>query len=253
VGDFHQHSTIRIQYETLRGSPCESKEVKSARRSEQPQKGRHRQEEGIDYDDVFAPVAKFKAIRNFLAFASYMGFIVYQIDVKSAFVYDTIDEEVYVTQPPRFVDPKFPNKKEDGIFISQDKYFAEIFKKFDFLSVKTTSTLIETHKPLVKDGKLMMWIFKATPKTSHLQVVKRIFRYLKGQPKLGLWYHKVSSFNLEAYSYSDYFGANLDSKSTTEGCQFHGKRLISWQYKKQTIVATSTTEEKYVAAAHCCG
>nr|GEZ94724.1 copia protein [Tanacetum cinerariifolium] len=88
------------------------------------------------------------------AFASYMGFIVYQMDVNSAFLYGTIDEEVYVIQPPGFVDPKFPNKvkqKEDGIFISQDMYVAKILKKFDFLSVKTASTPIETHKPLVKD------------------------------------------------------------------------------------------------------
>nr|GFB60553.1 putative ribonuclease H-like domain-containing protein [Tanacetum cinerariifolium] len=92
-----------------------------------------------------------------------------------------------------------------------------------------------------------------TPKTSHLQAVKRIVRYLKGKPKLGLWYPKVSSFDLEAYSNSDYAGANLDRKSTTEGCQFLGMRLISWQCKKQTIVATSTIEVEYVAAANCCG
>nr|GEZ69678.1 hypothetical protein [Tanacetum cinerariifolium] len=144
----------------------------------------HRHKEGIDYDEVFALVARIEAIRIFLAFASYMGFILYQMDVKSAFLYGTIHEEVYVTQPPGFVDPKFPNKKswcdefeeliknrfqmssigeltyflgtqvkqkEDGIFISQDKYVVEILKKFDFLSVKTTSTPIETQKPLVKD------------------------------------------------------------------------------------------------------
>ncbi|GJR56683.1 hypothetical protein Tco_1407204 [Tanacetum coccineum] len=92
-----------------------------------------------------------------------------------------------------------------------------------------------------------------TPKTSHLSAVKRIFRYLKGKPKLGLWYPRVSSFDLEAYSDSDYAGANLDRKSTTGGCQFLGRRLISWQCKKQTIVATSTTEAEYVAAANCCG
>ncbi|GJS73911.1 retrovirus-related pol polyprotein from transposon TNT 1-94 [Tanacetum coccineum] len=70
----------------------------------------YRQEERIDYDEVFAPVARIEAIRIFLAFASYMGFIVYQMDVKSAFLYDTIDEEVYVSQPLGFVDPKFPKK-----------------------------------------------------------------------------------------------------------------------------------------------
>nr|GFB37079.1 copia protein [Tanacetum cinerariifolium] len=268
----------------------------------------HRQEEGIDYDEVFTPVARIESIRIFLAFASYTGFIVYQMDVKNAFIYGIIDKEVYLTQPPGFVDLKFPNKekkdimlvqvyvddiifgstkkswcdeelmknrfqmssmgeltfflglqvkqKEDGIFISQDKYVVKILKKFYFLSVKTASTPIETQKPLVKDEKAidvdvhfyrsmicsLMYLtafrpdiifvgyacsrFQVTPKTSHLQAVKRIFRYLKGQPKLGLWYPKVSSFNLKAYSDSDYAGANLDRKSTTGGCQFCGRRLI---------------------------
>nr|GEW25330.1 hypothetical protein [Tanacetum cinerariifolium] len=206
----------------------------------------HGQEEGIDYDEVFAPVARIEAIRIFLAFVSYMGFIVYQMDVKSAFLYGTFDEEVYVLQPPCFVDPKFSNKvkqKEDGIFISQAKYVAEILEKFDFLSVKTVSTPIETQNPLVKDEEAAD--VDVTPKTSHLQAIKRIFRYLKSQPKLGLWYPKVSSFDLEAYSDSDYAGANLDRKSTTGGCQFLGRRLISWQCKKQTTMATCTTEAEY--------
>ncbi|GJZ09067.1 putative ribonuclease H-like domain-containing protein [Tanacetum coccineum] len=221
----------------------------------------YRQEEGIGNDEVFAPVARIKAIGIFLAFASYMGFTVYQIDVKSSFLYGTIDEEVYVSQPLGFVDPKHPNKvkqKEDGIFISQDKYVTVIQKKFDFMSVKHASTPIETHKPLVKDEEaanvdVHLYRFQVTPKTSHLQAVKRIFRYLKGKPKLGLWYPRESSFDLVAYSDSDYGGANLDRKSTTGGCQFLGHRLISWQCKKQIIVATSTTEAEYIAAANCCG
>ncbi|GJT29631.1 putative ribonuclease H-like domain-containing protein [Tanacetum coccineum] len=301
----------------------------------------YRQEEGIDYDEVFALVARIEATRIFLAFASYMGFIVYQMDVNSAFLYGTIDMEVYMSQPPGFVDPKFPKKVykvvkalyglhqaprawyailstfllknrhrrgtiEKTLFIkkdkndimlvqvyvddiifgstkSQDKYVAEILKKFDFASVKTASTLIETQKPLTKDeeaadvdvhlyrsmiGSLIYFTtfrpdimfavcacsrFQVTPKTFHLHDVKRIFRYLKGKPKLGLWYPRVSSFDLESYSDSDYAGANLDRKSTTGGCQFLGRRLISWQCKKQTIVTTSTIEVEYVAAANCCG
>nr|GFA78417.1 uncharacterized mitochondrial protein AtMg00810-like [Tanacetum cinerariifolium] len=136
-------------------------------------------------------------------------------------------------------------QKEDGIFISHDKYVAEILKKFDFLSVKTASTPIKTKKPLVKDeedanvdvhlyrsmiGSLMYLTasrpdiiyavcacskFQVTPKTSHLRAVKRIFRYLKGQLKLGLWYPRKSAFDLESYSDSEYAGANLDRKSTT--------------------------------------
>nr|GFB31763.1 putative ribonuclease H-like domain-containing protein [Tanacetum cinerariifolium] len=94
---------------------------------------------------------------------------------------------------------------------------------------------------------------QVTPKECHLYAVKRIFRYLKGHPKLGLWYPKESPFDLVAYSDSDYGGATQDRKSTTGGCQFFGRRLISWQCKKQTIIATSSTEAEYVAAASCCG
>ncbi|GJT64485.1 hypothetical protein Tco_1015965 [Tanacetum coccineum] len=95
--------------------------------------------------------------------------------------------------------------------------------------------------------------FQVTPKASHLNAVKRIFRYLKHQPKLRLWYPRDSPFELEAFSDNDYGGASLDRKSTTGGCQFLGRRLISWQCKKQTIVANSTTKAEYVAAANCCG
>ncbi|GKA41148.1 hypothetical protein Tco_0733741 [Tanacetum coccineum] len=171
-------------------------------------------------------------------------------------------------------------QKDDGIFISQDKYVANILKKFDFVTMKTTSTLIETNKALLKAkeaedvdvhlyrsmiGSLMYLTasrldimfavcacarFQVTPKVSHLHAVKRIFRYLKGQPKLGLWYPRDSPFDLEAFSDSDYAGASLDRKSTTGYCQFLSKRLISWQCKKQTIVTNSTTEAEYVVATN---
>ncbi|GJZ77291.1 hypothetical protein Tco_0641963 [Tanacetum coccineum] len=95
--------------------------------------------------------------------------------------------------------------------------------------------------------------YQVNPKMSHLHAVKRIFRYLKGQPKLGLWYPKDSPFDLVAYTDSDYARASLDRKSTTGGCQFLGCRLISWQCKKQTVVANSTTEAEYVAASSCYG
>ncbi|GKE49711.1 hypothetical protein Tco_1480969, partial [Tanacetum coccineum] len=95
--------------------------------------------------------------------------------------------------------------------------------------------------------------FQVIPKASHLNAIKWIFRYLKHQPKLGLWYLRDSPFELEAFSDSDYGGASLDKKSTTCGCQFLGRRLISWQCKKQTIVVNSTTDAEYVSAVNCCG
>nr|GEY11089.1 hypothetical protein [Tanacetum cinerariifolium] len=255
----------------------------------------HTQEEGINYEEVFAPVERIEAIRLFLAYASFMGFMVYQMDVKSAFLYGTTEEEVYVCQPLRFEDPDHPDKvykvfkalyglhqaprawyetlatyllengfqrgtidqtlfikkqkgdillvkqKKDGIFISQDKYVAEILRKFRLTEGKSASTPIDTEKPLLKD-----------PDGEDVDVLKRIFRYLKGKPHLGLWYPKDSPFDLVAYSDSDYAGASLDRKSTTRGCQFLGCRLISWQCKKQTVIATSSTEAEYVAAASCC-
>nr|GFA60242.1 ribonuclease H-like domain, reverse transcriptase, RNA-dependent DNA polymerase [Tanacetum cinerariifolium] len=165
------------------------------------------QEKGIDYDEVFPPVARIEAIKLFLAYASFKDFVVYQIDVKRAFMYGKIEEEVYVCQPQGFKDLEFPDR--------------------------TTNTPIETSKPLLKNekakdvdvhlyrsmiGSLMyltalrpdiMFVvcacarFQVTPKVSHLYAVKRIFRYLKSQPKLGLWYPKDSPFDFEAYTDSD--------------------------------------------------
>ncbi|GKC23605.1 hypothetical protein Tco_1025755 [Tanacetum coccineum] len=167
---------------------------------------------------------------------------------------------------------KGTKQKKDGILISQDKYVVEILKKFGFTEGKTASTPMETQKHLLKDedgeevdvymyrlmiGSLMYLTslrpdiifavyaytrYQVNPKVSHLHTVKRIFRYLKGQPKLGLWYPKDSPFDLVAYTDSDYAGASLDMKSTIGGCQFPGCRLISWQCKKQTVVANSTTK-----------
>ncbi|GJW70319.1 putative ribonuclease H-like domain-containing protein [Tanacetum coccineum] len=253
----------------------------------------HRQEEGIDYEEFFALVARIEAIRLFLAYASFMGFLVYQMDVKSAFLYRTIKEEVYVTQPPGFKDPDHPDKVYKVVMAlyclhqapraCQDKYVAEILKKFNYTNVKSASTPVDLEKPLVKDRDVddvdvhlyrsmirsLMYLttsrpdimfavcacarFQITPKTSHFLAVKRIFRYLKDKPTLGLWYSRDSLFELVAYTDSDYAGATQNMKSTTRGCQFLGNRLISWQYKKQTVVATSTIEAEYVATASCCG
>nr|GEZ46402.1 hypothetical protein [Tanacetum cinerariifolium] len=287
----------------------------------------HTQEEGIDYDEVFTPVARIEAIRLFLAYASFMGFTVYQMDVKSAFLYGTIDEEVYVMQPLGFQDPEstakvYKVKKamyglhqaprawygtlskyllkngfqrgtiDQTLFIRREfealmhKKFqmsamGDILKKFGYSEVRSSNTPIDKENPWGKDGTgkdvdlhlyrsmigSLMYLttsrpdimfavcacarHQVTPKECHIHAVKRIFRYLKSHLKL--WYPKESPFDLVAYLDSDYGGATQDRKSTTRGCHFLGRRLISWQCKKQIIVATSTIKAEYVVDASCSG
>ncbi|GJX82350.1 putative ribonuclease H-like domain-containing protein [Tanacetum coccineum] len=195
------------------------------------------QEEGIDYDDVFALVAKIEAIRLFLAYASFMGLIVYQMDVKSAFLYGTIKEE--------------------------EKYVAKILRKKNSTTIryytymKSTYTPVNLEKPLVKDGDAddvdVLLYRSMIGSLMYLTASRPDIIYLKGKPTLGLLFSRDSPFKLVAYTDSDYAGATQDRKSTTGGCQFLGNKLISWQCKKQTVGVTSTTEAEYVVAASCCG
>ncbi|GJU83680.1 putative ribonuclease H-like domain-containing protein [Tanacetum coccineum] len=294
-------------------------------------------------------VARTEAIRLFLSYASFKDFVVYQMDVNSAFLYGKIKDEFYVCQPRGFEDPEFPDRvykvekalyglhqaprawyetlstylldngfqrgqidktlfikrvksdillvqvyvddiifgstkkklciefkklmhkkfqmssitfflglqvtqKDDGIFICQDKYVDEILKKFGFSTMKTASTPNETSKSLLKDAEAEdVDVRSMISSLMYLTSSRPDIIYLKGQPKLGLWYPKDSLFDLEAYSDSDYADASLDRKSTTGGCQFLRSRLISWQCKKQIVVANSTTEAEYMATASCCG
>ncbi|GKC89147.1 putative ribonuclease H-like domain-containing protein, partial [Tanacetum coccineum] len=205
------------------------------------------QEEGIDYDEM---------------------------DVKSAFLYGKIEEEVYVYQPPGFEDPDFPDRvyKVEKALYGLHQAFRAWYEtlstylldngfqrgKIDktlFIRRAKASTPMETQNPLLKDedgeevdvhlnrsmiGSLMYLTssrpdimfamcacarYQINPKVSHLHAVKRIFRYLKGQPKLGLWYPKDSPFDLVAYTDSDYVGASLDRKSTTGRYKCFGFRI----------------------------
>nr|GEW16938.1 hypothetical protein [Tanacetum cinerariifolium] len=278
-----------------------------------------------------------KAIRLFLAYASFMDFTVYQMDMKSVFLYGAIEEEVYVSQPSGLVDPEFPDRvrgiinktlfikkikddillvqvyvddiifgstkrslsiefeqlmhkrfqmnsmgeltfflglqvdqQKDGIFLSQDKYVSDILKKFGFSSVKSATTPMETHKPLSKDpngtyvhvhlyrstiGSLIYLTssrpdimfavcacsrFQVQPKVSHMHAVKRIFRYLKGQPTLGLWYPKDSPLELIAYSDSDYAGLELKRYLINDGYA----DLVQHVDKKELAIPGQTATDK---------
>ncbi|KAJ9546486.1 LOW QUALITY PROTEIN: hypothetical protein OSB04_019029 [Centaurea solstitialis] len=305
------------------------------------------QEEGIDYEETFAPVARLEAIRIFLAYAAHRGFKVYQMDVKSAFLNGKLKEEVYVKQPPGFHSEKYPNHRYNnitlfykntqsdilfvqiyvddiifgstdislckdfeslmqkefemsmmgeltfflglqvkqsskGIFINQAKYVQDVLKKYKLSEASPMRTPMATNLKLHKDisgtsvesklyrgmiGSLLYLTesrpdimfstcvcarYQSDPKESHMLAVKRILRYLKKTPSLGLWYPLHSGFDLLAYTDSDYGGCQVDRKSTSGSCHFLGGKLVSWSSKKQNCVSTSTTEAEYVVAAGCC-
>ncbi|XP_021984649.1 uncharacterized mitochondrial protein AtMg00810-like [Helianthus annuus] len=170
----------------------------------------------------------------------------------------------------------------DGIFTRQTKYVNDILENFGMSGAKPISTPLvishgicpdetgekvdETHyrsmigslmylrasRPDIMYPTCLCARYQSSPRVSHIQVVKRIFRYLKGCPSTGLWYPQNNNFDLTGYSDSDFGHYKINAKSTTAGCQFFGTRLVTWQCKKQTTVALSTCEVEYVSASSCC-
>ncbi|WVZ58134.1 hypothetical protein U9M48_008437 [Paspalum notatum var. saurae] len=146
----------------------------------------------------------------------------------------------------------------EGTFVHQAKYTRDILKKFEMGDSKPMTTPMSTNTALDadEDGEAFAVYlcarYQASPRTSHRQAVKRIFRYLKFTPELGLWYFSGSSLSLRGFSDADHAGCQIDRKSTSGTCQFLGTSLVSWSSRKQAGVALSTTEVEYVAAASCC-
>nr|GEU61892.1 retrovirus-related Pol polyprotein from transposon TNT 1-94 [Tanacetum cinerariifolium] len=209
----------------------------------------YNQQEGTYYDEIFALVVRLEAIRIFLAFATYMNFMVYQMDVKSAFLNGKLKEEVYVKQPPGF------ESKRAMSFLTMSANWTKPLMDLNKLQkhVKTPMVPANTLGPNLSGkfvnetkyrgmiGSLMYLTanrhdiqfstcicarYQANPKESHLIVVKRIFNYLKGTHSLGLWYPKCLGFDLKGYSDSDYTGCNIDRKSTSCACQLLGGKLV---------------------------
>ncbi|KAI3672694.1 hypothetical protein L6452_38791 [Arctium lappa] len=195
----------------------------------------YNQQEGIDYDEIYTPMARIEAIRIFLAYATHKNIKVYQMNVKSAFLNGVLYEEVYVSQPEGFLDPKFP----DHVYVLDKALYG----------LKQAPRVC---RPDIMFDTCFCARYQANPKESHLATIKRIFRYLKGTPNLGLWYPKDSGFELIAYTDADHAGNKLYRKSTSGAWQYLGDQLVSWSSKKQNCVSTSTTEAEYIAAASCC-
>nr|GEW48443.1 hypothetical protein [Tanacetum cinerariifolium] len=313
----------------------------------------YNQQEGIDCDKTYGLVARLESIRILLAYPCALDFKLFQMNVKSAFLNDFINEEVYVAQPPGFIDFKKPNhvfklkkgmvdntfftlkkssnliivqiyvddiifgstcqdmcddfakimqyefkmsmmgelnfflrlqikQMEDGIFFNQSKFIKEMLKKFGLEESKPIKTPMSFDTKLTKDeecesvnstkyrgmiGSLLYLMksrpdimfsvclytrFQEAPKTSHLEAIKRIFRYIKGTTHLELWYHKGTRIETVVYADSDHAGDYVDRKRTSDICSFMVCCLTSWFSKKQTALAISTIEAEYVSAEKAC-
>nr|GEX92117.1 hypothetical protein [Tanacetum cinerariifolium] len=244
----------------------------------------YRQEEGIDFEESFASVARLETIRIFLAYDAHKNMVVYQMDVKTAFLNGNLRGEVYVSQPDEFVDPDNPNhvyklkkalyglkqaprawydmlssfllsqdfskglqisQSPRGIFINQSKYALESLKKYGFESCDPVNT------PMVEKSKLDEDREGKAVDPSHYHV-KRIFRYLHGTVHRGLWYRKDSSVALTAFVDADHAGCHDTHRSTSGSVQFLRERLISWSSKRQKSAVISSTEAEYIALSGCC-
>ncbi|GJU43536.1 retrovirus-related pol polyprotein from transposon TNT 1-94, partial [Tanacetum coccineum] len=184
----------------------------------------YRQEEGIDFEESFAPVARLEAIRFFLAFAAHMNMTIYQMDVKTTFLNGILREEVYVSQPDGFVDQDNPNH--------------------EFSKGTVDPTLF-----IRRQGKD---IILAKPTEKHLHAVKRIFKYLRGIVNQGLWYPKDSSIALTDFADADHAGCQDTRQSTSGSMRLLGDRILSWSSKRQKSIAISSTEAEYIVLSGCC-
>ncbi|GKC18663.1 retrovirus-related pol polyprotein from transposon TNT 1-94, partial [Tanacetum coccineum] len=243
----------------------------------------YRQEEGINFEESFAPVAKMEAIRIFLAYDAHKSFTVFQMDVKTTFLHGTLKEDVYVCQPEGFIDADLPShvyklKKalyglkqaprawydELSIFLQQNHFFKGTIDPMLFIRRLDDDILVvqvyvddiifgsaHPRPDIVHATCLCAW-YQAKPTEKYLKEVKRIFRYLQGTVNMGLWYTKDSCFKLTGFSYANYTGCKDTFKSTFGRAQFLGEKLVSWSSKKQDCMALSTAKAEYVSISACC-
>nr|GEV81530.1 retrovirus-related Pol polyprotein from transposon TNT 1-94 [Tanacetum cinerariifolium] len=233
----------------------------------------YRQEEGIDFEESVAMVARMEAIRIFLAYDAHKSFLVFQMDVKTAFLHGSLKEDVYVCQPVGFIDADHPNhvyklKKalyglkqaprawydELSKFLLQNHFFKGTIDPTLFIRCFHDNILVvqvyvddiifgSTHpRPDIVHATCLCARYQAKPTEKHLKKVKRIFHYLRGTVNTGLWYSKDSGFKLTEFSDADYAGCKDSFMSTSGGAQFLGEKLVSWCSKRQDCTALSIAE-----------
>ncbi|GKD57793.1 retrovirus-related pol polyprotein from transposon TNT 1-94 [Tanacetum coccineum] len=172
-----------------------------------------------------------EAIKIFLAYAAHKSFIVFQMDVKSAFLHGTLKEDVYVYQPKGFIDDDHPSHVYK---LKKELYGLKQVPRVYVNDIIFGSTNLRLNQPRSTSRKL-----------------KRIFRYLCGTVNMGLWYTKDSGFELTGFSDDDYAGCKDTFKSTSGGTQFLGEKLVSWSSKKQDCTLLSTAEAEYMSLSAC--
>nr|GEU97064.1 hypothetical protein [Tanacetum cinerariifolium] len=204
----------------------------------------YRQEERIDFEESFALVARLEAIRIFLAYAAHKNMIVYQMNVKTAFLNGNLRQEVYVSQPDGFVDPDNPNHVPRGIFINQSKYAFESLKKYGFESCDPVDTPMVEKSKLDEDreGKavdpshyrgMIGTLLYLTASRPNLQFAICMCARYQAQPTE----KHDSSVALIAFADADHAGCQDTRRSTSGSVQFLGERLISWSSKRQKSAA----------------
>nr|GFA71531.1 uncharacterized mitochondrial protein AtMg00810-like [Tanacetum cinerariifolium] len=239
------------------------------------------QKEGVDFEESFAPVARLEAVTLFIAYAAHKSITIYQMDVKTMFLYGPLKEEVKF-EMSMMGELKFflriqIHQSPRGIFINQAKYAQEILVKHGMtscdgigipmatkhLDVDLSGTPVDQTKYHSKVGALMYLTasrldimhatcycarYQAQPTEKHITAFKRIFRYLKDTIHMGLWYPKDTGFELTAFLDSDHAGCLDSRKSTSGGIQFlGGDNLVSWSSKKQDCTSISSAEAEYVS------
>ncbi|GKA61810.1 retrovirus-related pol polyprotein from transposon TNT 1-94 [Tanacetum coccineum] len=217
----------------------------------------YRQEEGIEFEESFTPVARLEAIRIFIAFAAHMNIVVYQMDVKTTFLNGILRKEVYVSQPNRLVDPKNPNhvyklkKALYGlkqapracprcIFLNQSKYALEYLKKYGMETCEPTDTPMVEKSKLDEDPQ-----GKAVDPIRYRRIIGTLMYLTASRPDLD------SCIALTAFVDDDHAGCQDTIKSMSGSMQMLGERLVSWSLKKQKSTAISSTEAEYITLSEC--
>nr|GEX15207.1 hypothetical protein [Tanacetum cinerariifolium] len=181
-------------------------------------------EEGIDFEESFSPVAHLEAVRIFVAYAAYKSFPIYQMDVKTDFLNDPLNEDQSETP------------------IDQTPYCSMIGS----LMYLTSS------RPNILQAICYCALYQARPTKKHLKEVKRIFWYLKGTINMGLWYPKDAGFKLTTFLDADHACCLYTRKSAPKGIQFLGDKLVSWMLKNQDCTSMSSAKVEYVALSMSC-